>query len=83
MKVKKCALSFVTSKAFERVWHMSVLYKLRRIDISGSLLSWFANYLKGRRQLVVLPGASSNWYSINAGVPQCSIVGPFFLSYLH
>ena len=84
MKVKKCALSFVTSKAFDSVWHMGVLYKLRRIGISGSLLSWFANYRKGRRQHVVLPGASSNWSSINADVLQCSILGPFsFLIYIN
>ena len=54
------------SKAFDRVWHRGLLYKLRRIGIS--------NYLKGRSQRVVLSGVSSNWSSINAGVPQGSIL---------
>ena len=71
------------SKAFDRVWHRGLLYKLRRTGISGSLLSWFASYLKGRRQRVVIPGASSNWSSINAGVPQGSILGLIlFLIYI-
>ena len=34
------------SKAFDRVWHKSLLYKLKRAGITGSLLSWFTNYLK-------------------------------------
>ena len=49
------------SKAFDRVWHRGLLYKLRRAGITGSLLSWFSNYLQDRKQRVVLPGASSNW----------------------
>ena len=40
-------------KAFDRVWHKS-----------GSLLSWFTDYLNDRLQRVVLPGGSSAWTPI-------------------
>ena len=61
------------SKPFDRVWHRGLLYKLRWAGITGSLLSWFSHYLQDRKQRVVLPGATSNWSSIQAGVPPGSI----------
>ena len=72
------------SKAFDRVWHRGLLYKLRREEITGSLLQWFSNYLHDRRQRVVLPEATSDWSTIRAGVPQGSILDPLlFLIYIN
>ena len=47
------------SKAFDRKWHKGLLYKLKGAGITGSLLSWFTNYLNNRSQRVALPGACS------------------------
>ena len=58
------------SKAFDRVWHKGLLYKLQSVGISDSLLLWFRNYLAERKQRVVLPGGASSWKYIKAGVPQ-------------
>ena len=33
------------SKAFDKVWHKGVLYKLKRKGISGNLLKWISSYL--------------------------------------
>ncbi len=72
------------SKAFDRVWHRGLLFKLSCIGISGSLLEWFSSYLSQRQQRVVYANASSIWSTINAGVPQGSIVGPLlFLIYIN
>ena len=67
------------SKAFDRVWHTGLLFKLKQYGISGNLLNWFENYLSGRIQRVVLNGRNSEWKSIKAGVPQGSILGPVLL----
>ena len=75
------AIFFDITKAFDRVWHQSLLYKLQTVGITGSLLLWFTDYLHNRKQRVVLPGGISDWTTISAGVPQGSIIGPllFFI----
>ena len=57
-------------KALDRVWHNSLLYKLKSAGINGTLLQWFTDYLKDRRWGVALPGASSDWCLIKTGVQQ-------------
>ncbi len=71
------------SKAFDRVWHKGLIYKLQVLGISGHLLNWFSSYLSERKQRVVLPGVHSSLNVIKAGVPQGSILGPlpFFSVY--
>ena len=72
------------SKAFDRVWHDGLIYKLKRCGVSGELLSLIQNFLKDRKQRTVLNGQSSSWGDISAGVPQGSILGPlFFLVYIN
>ena len=72
------------SKAFDKVWHDGIIFKLKSNDISGNLLNFFENYLFNRFQRVVLNGKESNWMSLKAGVPQVSVLGPLlFLVYIN
>ena len=72
------------SKAFDRVWHDGLIFKLKSYGISGNVLILVENFLSGRYQRVVLDGQNSEWAEIAAGVPQGSILGPlFFLVYIN
>jgi hypothetical protein len=41
------------------------------------LLLWFKDYLFNRKQRVIINGKESSWKTVNAGVPQLSILFPF------
>ena len=82
--VAKKAVFLDLSKAFDRVWHEGLLYKLECNSITGNLLALIRDYLANRKQRVVLNGKSSEWATISAGVPQGSVLGPlFFLVYIN
>ena len=44
------------SKAFDKVWHNGLIYKLKQNGVAGDLLDTLTNFLKERKQRVVLNG---------------------------
>ena len=41
------------SKAFDKVWHDRIIFKLKAYGVEGELLSLLKNYLENREQRVV------------------------------
>ena len=78
------ALVLGISKAFAKVWHDGLIFKLKCNGISGILLKFFESYLQNRQQRVVLNGTASDWRNVTAGVHQGSVQGPLlFLVYIN
>ena len=71
-------------KAFDKIWHDGVIFKLERNGMSGELLNILIDFLSNMNQRVLFNGEVSAWISVNAGVSQGSISEPLlFLIYIN
>ena len=66
------------SKAFDKIWHEGILFKLKPIRVNGKMLTLLTNNLHERYQRVVLYEETSLWELVKSGVPQESVLGPLF-----
>ena len=63
------------SKAFDKVWHEGLIFKLKTYGVEGKLIMLLENYLKNQNQRVVLNGLNSSWKKMLAVAPQGSVLG--------
>ena len=66
------------SKAFDRVWHDGLIFKLEKIGIGGDLLNFFEHYLSNRTQSVITDGQISNVGHIKVGCLKAHHSTPFY-----
>ncbi len=78
-KADSCLIFLDQSKAFDHIHHESLLFKLKSKGIDGKLLDVMRSYLQNRKLhvRVVIEGAESRWYNIQAGVPQGSYLAHY------
>ena len=60
----KSKVFFRHSKAFDKVRHNGLIYKLKQNGVPGDLLNILTNFLKQRKQKVILNGQHSTWKNL-------------------
>ena len=76
MERKLVQLDFSTT--VDRVSHRGLLYKLRSIGVGGQFLFIIWEFLSDRRHRVRFDGKVSASVNVALGVPQSSVLGPFY-----
>jgi len=67
-------------KAFDRVSHPHLLYKLYSAGISGKAWGWLSAFLADRRFRVTQGRHHSEWMPAAAGVPQGCVLSPLLFA---
>ena len=63
------------ARAFNKVDHRRLMCKIKSFGIDGKLLAWIGDWLRGRRQRVVVEGQTSDWAAVLSSVIQGSVLG--------
>ena len=71
-------------KAFDKIPHPDLLYKLWRLGITGPLWLWLKAYLTDCTHFVSVEGYLSDPLPVHSGVSEGSVIGPLlFLIYIN
>ena len=75
-----CGVVFDIQKAFDKVWHNGLIYKLSKLNLPERLGYWLVNAIENRKFYVKVDSEKSELFNITAGVAQGTILSPILFS---
>ena len=82
--MKVGGILFDIEKAFDKVWHEGLLYKMHQLKVPKKIAIWIRNFISERKFYVDVNGKFSNEHIIQTGVPQGAILSPIlFLIFIN
>lgn len=79
-RVPAAAVFLDIAKAFDKVWHEALIYKLIRLNFPARLIHLIYSYLRNRLFTVRINNIFSNTHPILSGVLQGSVLGPLLFN---
>lgn len=65
-----------TERAFDKVWHDGLLYKMHKLNFDPRLIKLIQSFLKNRTTSIKVKNAESDPINLHAGVPQGAVLSP-------
>ena len=75
-----CVIFFDIQKAFDKIWHNGLIYKLITYKFERYIIDWIIKFLNERIFCIKINSITSKFYDIETGVPQGGVLSPILFS---
>ena len=79
-KEHTAALFIDLEKAYDSVWREGLMFKLRKLGLTGRVWKWINSFLTSRHALISMGGKKGTCFATNIGLPQGSVLAPLLFN---